>query len=428
MNRNYSNDVTVSTTTLSHEDADALLGHYNRVQALRYLPVFAFLVIVMVVGTIGNGLVLFVYCKRFRKTSSNYFIVSMAVFDLLACVIGLPTEIYDLRFSYTFYSTAVCKIFRYTEAVVVYGSAIILVEIAFDRYFKICKPLMLIELYKIKAMCIVAGIVAVLVSIPALVLYGISRTPTPDGRIQGYDCSVAEVYRKQTYSKIYYLMLGAVFIITVTVLTILYIRIYIEIRKRKKLVIGDQVQRRPSNDEALKMNSLNANDQKTRKLRVVRYCSEYADEDSDLGTKTSFRPTLQTLADAITKFRVTRTTVVLFAVTIAFVISYMPAIVIMICRSAIKDLEANQSVAEHVVSKLFSKFYFLNNAINPIIYSFLNISFRRRCAALIKKLFFCRHYQFRFRRPVYDKTGSQKSSRSTKSNKSTKQSTKELQV
>ncbi|XP_052781853.1 neuromedin-U receptor 1-like isoform X1 [Mya arenaria] len=419
MEWNTSDDVSMATTTLSPEEIDAALSHYNEVQALRYFPVFAFLVIVMVVGTIGNGLVLFVYCKRFRKTSSNYFIVAMAVFDMLACLIGLPTEIYDLWFSYTFYSEAVCKIFRYTEAVVVYGSAIILVEIAFDRYFKICKPLMLIELYKIKSMCIGAGIAAVLIAIPALILYGISRTETPDGRIQGFDCSIAEAYRKQSFSQIYYLMLGAVFVITVTVLTILYVRIYIEIRKRKKLVIGDQVQR-PSKEE-IQLNGMNSNDQKTKKLRVVRYCSEYSDEDSDLAARTAFRPTLQTLAEAITKFRVTRTTIVLFAVTVAFIISYLPGIIIMICRSAIQDLESHQTIAEHVLSKLFSKFYFLNNAINPIIYSFLNISFRRRCVILVKKALFCRHFKFKFRRPMYDKAGSQKSSKSTKSNKSTKE-------
>ncbi|XP_052258586.1 neuromedin-U receptor 1-like [Dreissena polymorpha] len=416
------------TSTLSPSEEAALLEQYNQEQAIRYLPVFVFLIIILVIGTIGNSLVLFVYCKMFRKTSSNYFIVAMAIFDLLACVIGLPTELYDLRYSLTFYSGAICKIFRYTEAVVVNGSAIILVEIAFDRYFKICKPLMLIELYKIKIMCFVAGLAAVVISIPALILYGISRTHTPDGRVQGYDCSIEEAYRKQAFSKIYYLMLGLVFVTTVLILSGLYIRIWVEIKRRKKLVIGDQV-KRPSREEILMQNTL-ANDQKTKKLRVVRYCSEYSDEDSqDMATRVSFRPTLQCLAEAMTKFRVSRTTIVLFAVTVVFVISYLPGIIVMICRSSIKDLEKNQTLAEQVISKLFSKFYFINNAINPIIYSFLNLSFRRRCIVLIKKLFVCRKRDFRFRKPIYEKkTDSQKSNKSTKSSKSAKINTKELQV
>lgn len=412
-------DFTMMTSTISSHDLEEALNNYDEIQALRYFPVFVFLLIIMVIGTGGNALVLFVYCKRFRKTSSNYFIVSMAVFDLLACLIGLPTELYDLRFSYTFYNSAVCKIFRYTNTVVVYGSAIILIEIAFDRYFKICRPLMLIELYKIKAMCISAGVIAIFISIPALVLFGISRTPTPDGHHLGFDCSIEETYRKKAFSIGYYYLLGLVFITTVIILTGLYIRIWLEIKRRQKLVIGDQV-RSAAQCKEMPMNHVDKQpDNRTKKLRV-RYTSEYSDEDTqELSSRIAFRPKLQSLAEVMTRFRVSRTTVVLFAVTVAFVISYLPGIVIMICRSAIKDLETRQTLAEQVLSKLFSKFYFLNNAINPIIYSFLNVSFRRRCVTLCKQLVNCQRNEV-IRRPVPDKTESQKSQKSSKSNKSSK--------
>lgn len=422
MEWNYTDNVgSTASTTLGPEDLYAKLSAYNHVQALRYFPVFVFLVIIMIVGTLGNLLVLFVYCKRFRKTSSNYFIVAMAVFDLLACVIGLPTELYDLSHSYSFQNSAMCKLFRYSEAVVVYGSAIILVEIAFDRYFKICKPLWMIELYKIKAMCICAGIIAVVISVPAIVLYGISRTPTPDGHIQGYDCSIEEKYRKKTFAHVYYGMLLFVFLFTVIILSALYIRIWVEIKRRKELVIGDHVQSAPR--EEIPMDSSSQGDQKTKKLRV-KYCSEYSDEDSqDITNRISLRPRFQSLAETMSRIRVSRTTIVLFAVTVAFVISYLPGIVIMICRSFIKDLEKNQSIAEQVLSKLFSKFYFLNNAINPVIYSFLNVSFRRRCAALVKKLFLCRRERV-YNRPMIYKTDSQKSNKSSKSNKLSNKSTK----
>lgn len=412
---------TTGSTTVEPEDLHSKLSHYNRLQALRYFPVFVFLMIILIVGTVGNSLVLFVYRNRFRKTSSNYFIVTMAIFDLLACVIGLPIELYDLLHSFSFENSAVCKIFRYTEAVVVYGSAIILVEIAFDRYFKICKPLWIIELYKIKAMCCGAGVAAVIISVPAAILYGISRTPTPDGHIQGFDCSIEEKYKKKTYSHVYYGLLAVLFVFTVVILSALYIRIWVEIKRRKELVIGDHVQ---TPREEIPMDTSSQNDQNTKKLRV-KYCSEYSDEDSqDITTRISLRPRLQSLAETMSKIRVCRTTIVLFAVTVAFVISYLPGIVIMVCRSSIKNLEENQTVAEQVLSKLFSKFYFLNNAINPVIYSFLNVSFRRRCASLVKKLVFCRRERI-FNKPVGQKTDSQRSNKSSKSNKLSNKSTKQ---
>ena len=387
------------------------------IQALRYFPVFVFLVIIMCVGVIGNALVLFVYCKRFRKTSSNYFIVAMAIFDLLACLIGLPTEIYDLRNSFTFYNSTVCKIFRYSESVVVYGSAIILTEIAVDRYFKICRPLTMIEINKIRIMCIAAGVAAVLISIPALILFGISRTPISANGIvvEGYDCSIEEQYRKQTFSKVYYYSLASVFIMTVILLSGLYIRIWIEIKRRKNLVIGDGMRAPPR--EEIPMTYQKPKEQIKPKRVRLRYSSDISDDDTDNSTsfRLSMRPRLQSIAE---RFRVSRTTVILFAVTVAFAISYLPALVVMICRSVIKDLEDQQTLFEQVVSKLFARFYFINNAINPLIYSFLNISFRRRCVSLVKQAFNCRQRKtVRRPTPFPDKTDSQKSNNSTNTKK-----------
>ena len=93
----------------------------------------------MVIGVIGNSLVVYVYRRRFKKTSSNYFILTMAVFDLFSCVIGMPTELYDLNNPLTFYSNTGCKLLRGSYTFGIFGSAIILVEIAFDRFFKICR-------------------------------------------------------------------------------------------------------------------------------------------------------------------------------------------------------------------------------------------------------------------------------------------------
>lgn len=407
--------MTVNNTTkypYSDEEVMQKLKVFNDMQALRYFPVFVFVIIMMVLGTVGNVLVIYVYRKRFRKTSSNYFIVSMAIFDLLACVIGMPTEIYDLRNSYTFYSSTGCKIFRYTGSVTVYGSVIILIEIAVDRYFKICHPLMIIELVKIKIMCAAAGVVAVLVSIPAFILFGISESPTPDPFIHGHDCSIEEKYRKGTFAKIYYYLLGIVFVVTLVLLTALYFRIWIEIRRRKRLVIGDQINNTPQEDIPM---TYPKEYKKSRKSRV-KYLPSMSDDDTSdppRGSHTLFRPRLMSIAEAVTRIRVSRTTVILFAVTVAFLISYLPSIVIMICRSVIKDLERRQSLAEQIFSKLFSKFYFINNAINPLIYSFLNITFRKRCVKLLKQLLMCQ-------RRRKDSTSSQRSDKSTKSTKGSK--------
>ncbi|KAK6176354.1 hypothetical protein SNE40_014654 [Patella caerulea] len=315
----------------------------------------------------------------------------MAIFDLVACVVGMPTEIYDLRYPYTFYSSIGCKIFRFTETFTIYGSAIVLVEIAFDRYFKICKPLMVISLFKIKMLCFMAAVLALLFSTPTALLFGITHPQTPIPGVRGYDCSIEEKYLKSTFQRVYYGALSVVFVTTLLVLTVLYVRIWVEIKQRRSMVIGDQISSKPPGTP-----------QEKKKIRVKYVASgsndEVDDDSSENGNgqvmcEEQKRTRFGSLANYASRIRITRTTVVLFAVTVAFVISYLPSITIMLTRSLIKNLEANRSIGVEVTSKFFSNFFFINNAINPIIYSFLNLNFRRQAQKTVKTVFCCEKRQ-----------------------------------
>lgn len=74
------------------------LVELNDLEAQKYLLVIIFVALLMIVGTPGNILVLYIYRGRFKRVStSNYFIEALAIFDLIACVIAMPTEVYDLR-------------------------------------------------------------------------------------------------------------------------------------------------------------------------------------------------------------------------------------------------------------------------------------------------------------------------------------------
>ncbi|KAK6176353.1 hypothetical protein SNE40_014654 [Patella caerulea] len=370
---------------------DGLLQSLNDEKALHFIPVMIWVAFLMVIGVLGNSLVVYVYRRRFKKTSSNYFILTMAIFDLVACVVGMPTEIYDLRYPYTFYSSIGCKIFRFTETFTIYGSAIVLVEIAFDRYFKICKPLMVISLFKIKMLCFMAAVLALLFSTPTALLFGITHPQTPIPGVRGYDCSIEEKYLKSTFQRVYYGALSVVFVTTLLVLTVLYVRIWVEIKQRRSMVIGDQISSKPPGTP-----------QEKKKIRVKYVASgsndEVDDDSSENGNgqvmcEEQKRTRFGSLANYASRIRITRTTVVLFAVTVAFVISYLPSITIMLTRSLIKNLEANRSIGVEVTSKFFSNFFFINNAINPIIYSFLNLNFRRQAQKTVKTVFCCEKRQ-----------------------------------
>ncbi|XP_076469231.1 uncharacterized protein LOC143299733 [Babylonia areolata] len=473
------NATTSSSTSLPHDDDQqaandtggeslwVVLERLNHERAVYFLPAVVWVLLLMMVGVVGNVLVIYVYRRRFKRTSSNYFILTMAVFDLVACLIGLPTEVYDLMKPFTFYSEFGCKLLRATENFTIYGSVVVLVEIAFDRYFKICRPLMMVSLFKIKVLCAVAVLTAFLMAIPSSILFGINRIDTPAPGIRGYDCSISEAYRHTAFQSAYFLCLAVVFVITLVILTALYVRIWLELRRRRRMLLGDQLMGSPAlcsggvgSGGGGRAGSLgggggggggggNGNgggvggggggggvgSTPSKKFRV-RYLPSMS-EDEVMATPpptpatavpsrnnsathlasltTTFHPATSTVTttatptttatttsstpkksrfnglaqQAASNMQVSRTTVVLFAVTVAFVLSFFPALAVMVVRTVIKDFDSTQSLGSLAVTKIFIKFSFINNAINPIIYSFLNVNFRRQARTVLEKVFCC---------------------------------------
>lgn len=385
----------------SSEEIAALLNKVNYERALYNIPAMIWVGLLMVVGVIGNSLVVYVYRRRFKKTSSNYFILSMAIFDLVACLVGMPTEIYDLNNPYRFYSSAGCKILRGCAVFTVYGSATVLVEIAFDRYFKICRPLLMVSLTRIRMLCVLAVVIATLLSIPPFMLFGINRVNTSIPLVEGYDCSIAQHYKGSTFQTVHYLVLGVLIMFIFISLTVIYTRIWLEIRRRRRLVIGDQITKEEDSDSKkrprIKYVPSVSEDESMYNSASAHSNNVYMSElQTNHGIKTPVPQTsverrfkLGTLATCASRLKVTRTTVVLFAVTVAFILSYLPSIAVMIIRSTVKHFDDAQSAGTLVVIKILSNCYFINNAINPIIYSFLNIHFRRQVKKTFQRIFCC---------------------------------------
>ncbi|KAK0040720.1 neuromedin-U receptor 2 [Biomphalaria pfeifferi] len=390
------------TSPNTTEELIAILERLSPQRVLENVPAMIFVSFLMFIGVIGNALVVYVYRRRFRKTSSNYFILTMAIFDLIACVIGMPTEIYDLNNPYTFYSMVGCKILRWCETFTVYGSLIVLLEIGFDRYFKICRPLMMVSLSKIRFLCAMAVVLAALVSIPVILLYGIDRNHTSVPGVYGFDCSISEDYKNTTFQKVFYSVLGVVFILILIILVSLYMRIWMEIRCRRRMVIGDQIAKDDSVDSRKRLRikyvpsvsedeALNNSVHQSNSVSMTELQMNSSGKTTLTQTSVERRTKMQSIAMYASRLKVTRTTLVLFAVTVAFVLSYLPALAVMVVRSVVKDFDRNQTGVSRAILKICANCIFINNAINPIIYSFLNIHFRRQVKKTIQRVFCCFH-------------------------------------
>lgn len=98
---------------------------------------------VFVVALLGNGLVCFVVQNSPRmKTVTNYFIVNLAVGDILMTLFCVPFSFVSmLILRYWPFGSIMCKIVNYSQAVSVFVSAYTLLAISIDRYMAIIRPL-----------------------------------------------------------------------------------------------------------------------------------------------------------------------------------------------------------------------------------------------------------------------------------------------
>ena len=80
--------------------------------------------------------------------------------------------------------------------------------------------------------------------------------------------------------------------------------------------------------------------------------------------------------------RIGRSTLMLFMITLAYILSFVPFYVIVIVRQSQEMFVQTMSKGELMAYNLFLRSYLLSSAINPFIYSFCNAQFREYCRDL----------------------------------------------
>jgi r-opsin len=94
----------------------------------------------IIVGSIGNGLVIWVFtAAKPLKTPSNIFVVNLALFDFLM-MMELPMFVYNSFYRGFAFGVTGCKIYAAMGAVAGIGASATNACIAFDRYNTIARP------------------------------------------------------------------------------------------------------------------------------------------------------------------------------------------------------------------------------------------------------------------------------------------------
>ena len=181
------------------------------------------IVIVLAVG--GNTTVCYiVFSARRMRTVMNFFIVSLALSDILMAVLCIPfTFIANLiTLSWPFGNT-LCPVVTFLQAVTVFMSSFTLVAISIDRYAAIVHPLRQ-KMTKRQALIVISGIwaLSVLIPLPTAIKSGVHQYQN-DSRAPRF-CE--EIWENVTAQSIYNaIILLAQYFIPLMILVFTYGRI-----------------------------------------------------------------------------------------------------------------------------------------------------------------------------------------------------------
>ena len=322
----------------------------NAVFVNTFLPVFIYICIILSIGIPGNILVIYVYLFKWKKSQMRTFILSLAFYDLFYCLTCMTTEVYLLLNYIKFDYPVFCKISRYSSAAGIYGSTFLLVALAVDRYQRICRIYRTqITTGQARWICIMSVLYGAVTASPYPFLYGTYtvKIPIDGGIVIGKTCLTDDAVLETDFPfAMTMLNLISHFIVDV-VLIILYSLIGIAVCRRRKP--GKRVNISDSANATTSQLEQQAGGNSARTI-----------------------------------------TLILFLVTLVYILSYLPHCIIFIIRYQNPGLNYQLSNIENSVHQLLLRTYFLNSVLNPVVYSFVSKQFREKGYEVIRSLFGCR--------------------------------------
>lgn len=299
----------------------------------RNIPGIYFISLQMLLGLVGNLLVIVLYCTRFKISNYRVFVLFLACLDLINCVLVMPFAILYLYFPINFPSNFICKAGHFIGFFGGVASPLMLVVIAIDRFRKVCRPLKKqITEKQAKMSCTIIVLITLSVTWFTPWFYGNTTVETNIHGIIGTRCFRAESQFFLSLSKWYYNVLMCMFLVVTVFLSVLYYFIMKRVHSHSKYFSS---QRKDS----------------------VGSCSK--------------------------NVQTRKSTVTFMIITIVYVISTLTHDALAMILHLKSDLECDLTFTSGTIYYTFFWTVFLNNVSNPFIYGLSDDRF----SSLVKELF-----------------------------------------
>ena len=352
--------------TQGDEFRDEFLHKANSNQFRIFVPSFSFVCFLIVIGLPGNIMAILVYATQLKKGVARYFILTLAVSDLITCSCVAPLELWIMTHFWTFSYQGLCKTFRFVAYGVNNISSLILLAIAFERYRLICRPWkQKFSTRCSKVICVLVIFLAALTSAPMIFIYGTFTVPLYiSSNISNHVSQNTSQERlgNTTYSiygktcmlddnmadSLFPFYTNAVYIAATVAVFLVLVYLYGCIARQ--LVIQKRQNRTKQNDKGAK--------NYTKRIKHVTF--------------------------------------MVLVLTCVYEICYLPCLTVVCIRLASPTFYQSLSDSGKMAYQCFLKFYLINSALNPCIYCYCNREFRLGACKILNNLrIFCSRDQQR---------------------------------
>ncbi|XP_062608299.1 vasopressin V1b receptor-like [Saccostrea cucullata] len=384
------------------------------------------LVILMVVGILGNIHVLVVFGLHFQKSSTYVtFVFALAVINFLMCSIEIPFEILDLLYPYGLFNAWLCKFFRSSNATLSMSSVFILLLISIDRYKRVCSPLKIQwSIKKSRILIAITVFGAFVLSVPVVFIFGLHTTEISSGELV-QKCFFDDKVKGSMYPLLYLVFLQIATVVSIGILAFTYISIGLTIRKHarkrakmtyyakdpkeKRLNIGNskccgnhsanlktdivnsgQVfviglnyrNQKLTNDWVQKVSTSNTSVSDIIISVKNKIKTKSAEKGKQQGENDIFKRAVSTEHDQAKK-----NSKVFFLVTLVFIVMYTPYMILGVFLAVEEDFRENMNDVEITFYRLAMRFVYINDVVNCFIYGILDHRFKTCVFRFYKRIF-----------------------------------------
>ncbi|XP_070209842.1 uncharacterized protein [Littorina saxatilis] len=250
--RSSNDDVTTESTTQALDslyNVNEFVNQKNAEYVHKLIPTIVFIVVLMIVGMVGNSVVFTVYYKRFTPCVTRTYILAMNVCAFLINVVSMPLQLEQIYINTTFDSEWGCKTSGILRHLLILFSASLLVAVSVDRYNVMCSVRHSLQ-YSLKRTYVhilLCAVVSFILSVPYGVITGKTKTIFADSNITGVRCGLTDEYKGSTTASVYDLTLGIVYVLCVITVSVSYSRIVLHLWRHQKTITARGITQRKVN-------------------------------------------------------------------------------------------------------------------------------------------------------------------------------------